>query len=405
MDVSFFIAQRLRSKKHGSFSAQVTRIAIGSIAIGMASLIIAVFIYQGFTEVIQQKLFSHAGHLTLNKFDLNNSIEESPVLFNESFMKRTLQVEGVKSVNSYAHKAGLLKNEEEVSGIVLKGLGKTFDQARFENYLVQGRLPDLQSDTVALELAISQQLSRKLELELDQEAILIFMMDKPRFRKMKVAGIYHTGIQEFDEAVLFGDLQLIQQLNSWGDSLVGGYEVMVADIDQIDPVSDAIYELMDFDLMLFKITDRYVQYFDWFMLLRQNVNLFLFIILAVVAFNIGAVILIMIMERTSMIGSLKAFGATNRQIGKIFVYNGLRLTLAGLLTGNLLGLGLSWLQQQFKLISLNPENYYMEYVPITYNWLAVFGLNLIILLVITGVLVIPTFFISRVDPVKSIKFS
>ncbi len=378
---------------------------MGSIALGLASLIIAVFIYQGFIVVIQQKLFSQTGHINLTKFDLNNSVEESPVLFNQGFIEKVLQVEGIKSVNTYAHKAGLLKADEEVSGIIFKGLGSSYDPVRFNNYLISGRLPNLASDTVALELAISQQLSNKLNLTVGNEVILIFMQEKPRFRKMAITGIYNTGIEEFDEAILFGDLKLAQQLNNWGDSLVGGYELMVHQMDRLDEVAETVYDVMDFDLMLFKVTDKYVQYFDWFMLLRQNVNLFLFIILVVVAFNIGAVILIMIMERTNMIGSLKAFGASNRQIGEIFIFNGIRLTLTGLLIGNGIGLGLSWLQLTYRFIELNPQNYYMEYVPIRFDWAAVLLLNAVILLIITAVLILPSLFISKVDPVKSIKFS
>jgi lipoprotein-releasing system permease protein len=244
-----------------------------------------------------------------------------------------------------------------------------------------------------------------MRLKTGDSLLMFFVQYPPRFKKLAIKGIYETGLEELDDQVIIGDIKLNQNLNNWADTLVGGYEIYIKNFSQLDEVSQKVFEVMDYDMQLEKITDKYLQIFDWLTLLRRNVRIFLVLILFVACFNMVSTIFIMIMERTNMIGLLKALGARNDQVHAIFIYNGLFIILRGMLFGNLIGLGFCALQYYFKLIPLDPENYYMSSVPIEWNWLMIVLLNLLIFVMISLVLVIPVFIISRISPIKAIKFN
>ena len=359
---------------------------------------------RGFQATVENKVYSFNGHLTITKYTMNYS-EEQPMNY---FIDVHTQPDGypyVRHTQEYAYKPGLIKSEEDVLGIVMKGVGRSYDSSSFNENIVEGRFLHLPDSGYANEVIISRIIANKLEAKLGDNIITHFFQNPPRSRRLKVAGIYETNLAEyFDSNFIIADIRLIQRLNDWSDSLAGGLEVFVRDPVNVDEVGYAIAEKMDFDLKIESVRDKYIQVFEWLNLLSRQVNILLGIILIVVSVNIVSIVLILVMERTQMIGMLKALGAGNQFIRKIFIYSGVNLIVKGLLFGNLLGLGLCFLQYQFKLVKLNPHDYYMSFVPISWEWDIVIILNICTLLIVSIVLLLPTMVIARINPIKAIRF-
>ena len=253
-------------------------------------------------------------------------------------------------------------------------------------------------------MLLSRKIADKLRLKVGDNALFYFIQNPPRIRKFRVSGIYQTGLDEFDEVFVIGDIRQVRQLNAWPDSLVGGVEVVLHDFQRLDPTAEVLYEKLPYDLRIDKITDQYAQLFDWLQLLNRNVIIFLILIVFVAAFNIVATIFIMILERTNMIGVLKALGATDIQIRSMFFFRGLSLTLRGIIIGNVVAIGFCALQYYFHVIPLDPENYYMDRVPIHWDLRILLLLNAATLVASLLAVLIPTYMISRIKPVTAIKF-
>jgi lipoprotein-releasing system permease protein len=268
----------------------------------------------------------------------------------------------------YAYKAGLLKTEEEVQGVIIKGIDEKFDSAYFSKNLISGRFPNISGEGYSTEVALSKKIANYLKLEDGDEVLIYFVQNPPRFRKLQITGIYETGLEEFDERIVLGDLDLIRRINGWEGEEVGGIEVFVDQESNIEAAENFLFDRLDFDLFVEKVSDRYLQIFDWLSLLNRNVLILLILILFVACFSMVSILLILIMERTRMIGMLKAMGATNRQIREVFFSTGWRLILKGLGWGNFIGLGLAALQYHFHLVPLDPVTYYMSYVPLAFDW-------------------------------------
>lgn len=408
MNLPYYISKRLKS--HGnSFSSTVHTVAIVSISIGLAVMLISVMILGGFTSTIENKIFSFSGHLQVVKFTLNNAIEESPFAPKSELLTTLHKIEEIRHIQEYGHKATLLKSEHEIQGVLLKGIGPSFDTASFQQNIVEGKFLTFSDSTYSREIVISRKMGRIMRVEVDDQVLLNFMDfdTKPpslRIRKLTVTGLYETGLEDFDDHIIIGDINLIRRLNNWSDSLVGGYEIFVKNVDQIRKVERLLYDQLEYDLYPQKVSDKYVQFFDWMKLISKNEVIFLIIITFVACFNMASVLLIMIMERTQMIGLLKAMGASNNLVRKIFVYQGMLLMGKGMLLGNLLGIGLAFIQDKFKIVPLDPQNYYMEYVPIQWDWTLVIILNLLTFLIISLVLFLPTRSITSISPIQSIRF-
>lgn len=376
-----------------------------SIAIGLAASIVSFLIMKGFQETVKEKIYSFSGHILVTKFSMNNSTEEQPMDYHIDLYNNRDQYPFIRHIQEYAHKVGVVKTDDEALGVLIKGVGKSFDVESFRENLVKGEFIQFQDSGYASQVVLSRTIAAKLKKDVGDEIIVHFFQNPPRFRRLKVAGIYETNLSEyFDSRIILTDIRMIQRLNDWPDSVAGGLEVFVTDPNQIDNAGIAIGEMMDFDLNIERVSDRFIQVFEWLELLSRQVNILLGIILTVVCVNMISIVLILVMERTQMIGMLKALGASNGLIRSIFVYNGVHLILKGLLLGNLLGLGLCWIQYKFKLIELNPRDYYMSFVPISWHWEIVVSLNLITLSLVTLILLLPTMAISRITPIKAIRF-
>lgn len=407
MNISLFIARRIQHTQGKSFSSTVTNIGVTSIAIGVAVIIVSFAILGGFKKTIRQKIFSFGAHLQVSRYHTGHSFEESPVSTNTELYKDYQQIPEINHIQAYSHKAGLLKTDKELSGVILKGVGKDFNQDVFAQNIVQGKFISFPDTTYSNQLVISRKIANQLKLTIKDDVLLYFvqnMQSRPRVRKLVVSGIYETGMEEFDESIVLGDIRLIQRLNDWSDTLVGGYEIYLNDFNYIDAGAEKVYDLMDYDMQVEKITDKYIQIFDWLSLLNRNVAIFLGLILFVACFNMVAILLILIMERTQMIGVLKALGASHKQVRQIFLLGGVRLVAKGLLWGNIIGIGFCALQYYFKVIPLDVEAYYMNTVPIAWDWLLFILVNIAVMALVTLVLIIPTVIISRVQPVQALRF-
>lgn len=405
MNLYYFIAQRLGNTKKQSFSSIVTRIAIASIAIGLAIILVAYGILLGFREQVQAKIFSLNGHIQVSQRSLNNSYEETPISLNTDLYKNYHKVPSVTHLQAVAQKAGILKTESEVLGVVLKGIDPNFDKKRLKDILIEGDLINFSPQKAASEIIISKKIAKKMQLKVNDSIVMFFIQNPPRFRKLAVKGIYQTGMEDFDDRFIIGDLALVRRLNNWADTLAGTYEIFVKDFARVDSIAATdIYEKIDYDQQIQTATQRFMDIFDWLSLLNQNVSIFLGLILTVACFNMISILLIMIMERVQMIGILKALGATDWQIRRIFIYKGMLLIAWGMLGGNIIGLGFCAIQYYFRLIPLDAENYYMSFVPIVWDWQVIILMNLLTFGVVSLILLLPTMIVSRIKPIKAIRF-
>ena len=409
MNLSYFISKRISQGNpdtdKGGFSSIIHKIAVASITVGLSAAIVSFLIMKGFQETVQNKIYGFSSHIIVSKFTMNNSMEEQPFSYNVNIYNHPEELGVIDHIQEFSHKAGLIKTEDEVLGVVFKGVGRSFDLNRFRDNMIEGEFIHFPDSGYAREVVLSEIIANKLKTKVGDDIIIHFFQNPPRFRKLKVTGIYETNLSDyFDDKIIMGDIRMVQRLNGSADSIAGGLEIFVKDVNEVDEALTTIGDTMDYDLYLEKVSDKYIQVFEWLNLLSRQVNILLGIILTVVCVNMISVILILVMERTQMIGLLKAMGAQDRLIQSVFVYNGVHLIAKGLVYGNVIGLGLCYLQDTFKFITLNPQNYYMDYVPIGWNWEIVILLNVAVFVVVTLVLLLPTAIVTRINPIKAIRF-
>lgn len=332
-------------------------------------------------------------------------MEEAPMDYNIDMFNHPENYPYVKHVQEYAHKTGLIKTDDEVLGVVVKGIGKSYDVEGFQENIIEGKFIDLPDSGYSNEMMLSKIIASKLNAKVGDDIIIHFFQDPPRTRRLKVSGIYETNMSEyFDSRVVIGDIRLIQRLNDWADSIAGGIEVYATDLYHVDDAGMEIAQRIDYDLNIERVSDKYMQVFEWLHLLSRQVNILLAIILIVICVNMISIVLILVMERTQMIGMFKALGATDSFIRSIFMYSGINLVVKGLIFGNIFGLGLCYLQYRFQIVTLNAADYYMSVVPISWHWEIVLLLNILTFVVVSLVLLLPTMIISRINPIKAIRF-
>ena len=363
----------------------------------------------GFQHTIKDKVYAFSGQLLVTKYTISTSYEDTDIRLTSSLIDELAEAPYVTRWQPFAYKAALLKTDEEVQGVIFKGVDHFFDTAFFEQHMVAGIFPKVGGETVdsneySTEVAISQSMARFLKLGLGDEVLIYFVQNPPRYRKLLIVGIYDTGLEEFDQKLLLGDLNLLRRINGWEPDQVSGVEVFIDEKADLYDAQEDLFARLDVDLMVRNVEDNYLQIFEWLQLLNRNVLVFLSLILVVASFSMVSVLLILIMERTQMVGMLKAMGAPDDLIRRIFIQLGIRLIVKGLLLGNGIGLSIGWLQYQFKILPLDPVNYYMSFVPIEFNWIAIAGINLLFILLISLSLLIPVTIISRIRPIQAIRF-
>ena len=373
-------------------------------ALGLATTLVAFLTMKGFQQNIEQKLTGFSGHLQVTKYSLNRSYEFPP--WDKSKLQG-LQQEFpgyIQAIKAFAHKTLLLQASHEVEGIVCRGLDP---EARHENlqiYLTAGRMIAFSPQGYSQELVLSNQTANRLNVQVGDQVMACVIEQSPRYRKLKVVGLYTTSIADIDEKIAFCDLRLIQRLNNWPETLVGGYEIFLHHLGQTKEVAAKMFAWLDHDLGIQTTQNAYAPIFDWLAIVRKNVLIFMTLILLITSSNLASIVLIQMMERTSMIGLLKALGATNRQIQQIMLWNNMHLVAKGLFGGNLIGIGLCALQHYTKFLALDPTYYYTKHVPIAWNWHIIVSLNLLTFAVATTVLVLSIAIIARIRPLQAIHF-
>ncbi len=412
MNLEFFIAKRLiKGKEHKiSISAPIIKIAIAAIAIGIVMMLIAIATGIGLKYKIREKVTAFNGHIQIYNYDNNNSeVSVVPVSLEQDFYPEFKDVEGVSHVQAVATKGGIIRTEDTFEGIIAKGVGKDFNWSVLEEYIVAGSLPYFKGDLNS-QVLISTITASRLNLSVGDSFFTFFLRDDdknkiPNQRNFKISGIYDSGFEEIDSRFIFIDIRHIQRMNKWEENQVGNFEVFLESFDDIDEKNIEIRSKTFSTLDNRTLKDKYYKIFEWIGLFDFNIALIIGIMIIVGGINMITALLVLILERTPMIGILKALGTTNWRIRKVFLYNATYLIAVGLFWGNLIGLGVILLQERFKIFKFpNPKEYYIEYIPVHIDVFTVLLLNVGVLLLCLLMLLIPSYIITRITPVKAIRF-
>ena len=413
MNLPYFIAQRLiKGRNEGtSFSKPINIIAIIGIATGLAVMILSVAILTGFKNEIREKVVGFGSHILITNFDSNISYETTPVSDTLSFVDRIKTIPGIKHVQVFATKAGIIKTKDEIQGVVLKGIGSDFDWSYFRSNIVEGETFTVSDTGRTDKVIISKKLADMLSLRKGDSFAMHFVQDPPRMRKFTISGIYETSLEEFDKVFVFCDIGHIQRLNGWDKTMVSGFEIFINRFDDLDlmttKVRDAIGYRISEEEPSFKTTSiktKYPQIFDWLNFQDINVIIIITLMLIVAGFNMISGILILILEKTNMIGILKALGTEDKTIRSVFLYQAAYLIGKGLIWGNLIGIGLALIQLHTGIFTLDPASYYIKTVPVNLELSHILLLNAGTMVAILIMLLVPSKLISRISPVKAIRY-
>ncbi len=405
MNLPFFIAKRITFNSTRTFSKLIVRIAILGIMLGLAVMILAVAIVKGFKTEIREKVRGFSGDIQISKLNLNSSYENTPFSILDADYAKISAIPGLSLLQAFATKPGIINSGDEVEGVVFKGIDKSYNGQYFENILVDGDFIDFSDSSISkTQILISQFTASRLNLKVGDDFLMYFIENSLRKRKFKIVGIYNLGVEEVDKVFVIGDINLIRSLNNWDSNQVGGYELRVDNFDELEEIETRVYEHLSVDLKSYSIKEYYPAIFEWLSLLDVNTQVILILMILVAVINMISALLIMILERTNMIGILKALGSSNWNIRKIFLYNASYLIGLGLLTGNILGIGLGLFQVKTHFFKLDQASYYMDFVPVELDFKDILLLNAGTLIISLLVLLIPSLLVSRISPLKAIRF-
>ncbi|HPR31120.1 MAG TPA: FtsX-like permease family protein [Prolixibacteraceae bacterium] len=414
MDTEFFIARKVFSNKENKkgIASRIVSIAVASISISLAVMILSVSVLIGFKKQIREKVMGFGAHFQLVNYDSNYSFETIPVGIDSTLIEKCLSLSRVKHVQLFATKPGLVKTDNDIHGIVLKGAGKNYDWQFFSNNLIRGRIPETTKPERNNEVLLSEKIARLLKLDVGDPLYCYFFNEgesAPRSRKFDITGIYQTRLEEFDELFVLTDLRHVQSLNAWSNREVSGYEILLHDpayIDEVYPLLRALTlsEANENNMLrAYSIEAKYPMLFDWLDVLDMNVWVLLVLMLAVAGINMVSGLLIIMIERVRMIGILKALGYPDFRIRKIFVYLSAFLSGRGMVLGNIIGLALCTLQYFTGIVKLDPVSYYLDVVPVSFPVLYFILLNGATLAGILLMTLIPSLFVRKISPVEAIQ--
>ncbi|MGB5942776.1 MAG: FtsX-like permease family protein [Leeuwenhoekiella sp.] len=408
MNFEFFIAKRIigaRAYKSNA-STPIIKIAIIAIVLGMVMMMITVATSVGLQKKIKEKVSAFNGDIIISNFDGNQSgVTLNPISKNQDFYPEFTSIPEITHIQATATKAGIIRTATDFEGVLIKGVGADYDWQFMETFVEVGRLPNY-TEKLNTEILLSEYLANRLGFALNDKVIVYFLKEDGDFllRRFDIVGIYNSGFQEFDSQYLFADLRHLQRLNKWEEDQVGAFEAFVEDFDQLQEVGNAVYENTGSTLNAMTIANKYYSIFEWLKLFDFNVALIIAVMIIVAGINMIVALLVLILERTQMVGLLKALGSDNWTIRKIFMYNALYLVVVGLFWGNIIGIGLLLIQKYFGIISLDPETYYVTEAPIYLNWDYIVLLNIGTFILCAVMLLVPSYIITKISPVKSIKF-
>ena len=411
MNISSFIARRIAFNQQKSFSRFIIRLSIAATVISVAVMIITLSFVNGFQETVSQKVFSFWGHVRVGyRQPMKAAIaEEEPIQKNEDVVREVRSRNEVVSIHPFATRYAILKTTEEMEGVLVKGLDNSYDSTHLHQFMEEGRWIRFNDSTYSREIVISTYTAKQINLKLNDRVLIYFIRPDGSMRpdKLTIVGMYKTGIEEYDKTFAIGDLRLIQRLNSWNPEQIGGYEIFLKDYEQMDILSRDVFESSTFPALWETKTIReiYPNIFDWLDIQDTNQNILITIMTIIAVINLITCLIILVLERLRMIGILKALGATNWTVQRIFINHSVLITLTGIALGTMLALGLLWLQQATGFVRLQEEAYYMRTATVKIVWWQVLAVVGGTLLVSFLVLLIPSFIVRRIQPIKAIRFS
>ena len=410
MNFEFFIARRLIAAKDykSSISAPIMKIAITAIALGIIMMLISIATSLGLQRKIQEKISAFNGDIIISNQDTNFSGESQiPISINQDFYPSFPNIEGIKHIQATASKGGVIRTATEFEGVVIKGVGADYNWQYFEEYLVDGRIPDF-TGNINDEVLLSSYLATRLQLKVGDKMPTYFLnessIEKPRSIGFTIVGLYNSGFQQFDAQFALADIKQIQRINKWDSDQVGNFEVFVEDFKQVTPINNLIYAETGSELDTLSIRDKFASIFEWTDLFDFNTYLIIGIMILVAGINMITALLVLILDRTQMIGVLKALGSDDKSLRKVFIYNAMYLIGIGLFWGNIIGLGLLLIQKYFKVIKLPQETYYVTEAPIYLDVSYIILLNVGTFFLCVLMLLGPTYIIAKISPVKAMRF-
>ena len=409
MNISGFIAKRIAFNRQRSFSRFIVRLSVSATIISVMIMIVTLAFASGFQKTISGKVFSFWGHIRIHNYEAAriSIAEETPILRNDSVTNLVKTEPAISNVQAYATRNAILKTAENIEGVLFKGIEKDYNFKNIQKFLIKGRWINFSDTGYSNEINLSEPMATELKLGVNDKVLIYFVQSggaSPRPRRLTVAGIFKTGIEEYDKLIALGDLKLIQRLNNWKSTEIGGYEVFLKDFSQMDQVSEDILYKIPIDLRSSTIKEIFPNIFDWLTLQNKTIYIILIIMVIIATLNLVTCLLILVLERTRMVGILKALGAKNITIQKIFLIQGALISFTGLAGGNILGLLVCWLQQRFGFIKLPEDAYYISQAAVDIVWWEVAAVNIFTFIICFLVLMIPTMVIKKIQPVRAIQF-
>ncbi|WP_242157939.1 ABC transporter permease [Aestuariivivens sediminis] len=410
MNYEYFIAKRIVAGKvyKSSVSAPIIKIGIAAITIGIVVMMIAIATGIGLQQKIREKVIAFNGHVTIANYDSNNSQESMvPISKKQDFYPKFTSVEGISHIQAIATKLGVIRTEDDFEGAILKGVGVDYNWDYFKAFLIEGRIPDYTKERNE-DVLISQYLANRLGFILGDRFQMVFakkdLNKPPSIITYRIVGIYNSGFRDFDATYIIGDIRHIQRINRWDEDQIGSFEVFIEDFDDLEQMGIEIYKNTPSDLNTQTVSDKYFSIFEWIKIFDTNIYGIIGIMILIAGINMITALLVLILERTQMIGILKALGSSNWSIRKVFIYNASYLIILGLIWGNLFGLGLLFTQKYFKLFPLDPSVYYVTEAPVYINLGYIMALNFGTMIMCLLMLLVPSYVITKISPVKAIRF-
>ncbi|MBS1647984.1 MAG: ABC transporter permease [Bacteroidetes bacterium] len=411
------LAKRLwqASSKKKSIATPVVKIAEASIALGVCVMVLTISVITGFKNQIKSKAIGFSGDIMIQAYSNNNSLEQEPITLNKETIRKIKANANVLYIQPYAIKNAIIKTAHENQGVVLKGVGSSFNWDFLKANLVEGSVPAYNDTSVSDQMLISKSLAQKLQVRIGDKLLTYFVSRKKndstlqegyeqRVRKLTIGGIFETGFSDMDESMVYADIAQIKKLNYWSSSQQGGFEIKLKNNNDLEAETNTINEYLDQNLEAKSVKEIYSTLFSWLSLLDSNAVIIIVLMILVAVINMISALLILILERSHTIGSLKAFGADNTLIQKVFLYQSFKMLAKGLLVGNSIGLALCWLQKYFKLVTLNPQSYYVAYVPIEFSPIWLLTVNLLTVCCCFFMMLLPVLIISKINPIKTLRF-
>ncbi len=403
--LNFLLAKRILKDKGDRFSRPIVYLSVGGVSLGLVIMMIAIGVTSGYKQEIRNKVIAMGSHIRITHYDQNYSFEQVPINQHSDCILQLKNNPDVVEVQNFATKVGIIKTDDQVEGVVLKGVDKTFSWDFFQKNIIQGEGFSTTDTTASNSIIVSKRMADKLRLKVGDKVHTYFVQDPPRQRSFKISGIYETGLPEYDNMFALVDLRHVRKLNDWNDSLVSGVEVLTRDYDKIDEIGDYIHHHIDYDMKAETIKQIYPEIFEWIALFDMNVAVLLIITTCVCLVTMMSIFFIIVLEQTQTIGILKSLGMKTKQVVGTFILVAGDILLKGMLIGDAIALLLGFLQQKFHFIRLNPDTYYVNYVPIHFDWVQVLLLNAGVFAVCMAVLLIPAWVVSRkITPVNAVQF-